>query len=212
MGDQITPLFNKFLETVMRTVNVAVSNGPMRSNLHNTLLPFNGAQGIEGPLRGFFEHPPSHIAAVNALDHTQFTGPILLPQGSFPIGDVLNVCSKLGPMHFGEVWLALVDVAEAANTKAINGAAARTYLRQQTSPLTAMVPSQEQLNGIMGSIMPMLGAFPNLRDSVMRIMQDRPSGAEPDLNTVVDQVQDILLGPMLHTGTCDVSQMCAHRT
>ena len=51
-----------------------------------------------------------------------------------------------------------------------------------------------------------------LRDSILRsiaqvpctsamppIMQDRPDGSEPDLNGVVDQVQEILLGPMLQS-------------
>lgn len=120
-------------------------------------------------------------------------------------------------------WLALIALAEAANPQGINAGAARSYLQQQMSP-GAMIPTQEQLHGIMGSILSMLNAFPGqsvvakstrsvctLRDSIVNIMHDRAPGTEPDLNAVVDQVQELLppwflflwqrkpwpLGPML---------------
>ena len=146
MNGNVCALFYTFLETVLQKVNTQMPEGPMQTDVRNSVMSFIGVALSEKHICDYFEHPPAHVAAVNTLDHTQFTGPLVVfrvgcsawrrltmtsPGGSFPLTDVLGVCSKFGPVHYGEVWLALVNVAEAANPTAINSSAIRAYLRQQ---------------------------------------------------------------------------------
>ena len=81
----------------------------------------------------------------------------------------------------------------------ISSGEGRNYIRQQmaSNPSLPTPPSIGQLDGIMNS---MLTAFPGLQDCVNKIMQttcNQNGTGEPDMNSIVDQVQQVLLGPMM---------------
>ena len=104
------------------------------------------------------------------------------------------------PVLYGRVWLPLLDVAEIANPSQIRAKEGRDFIQQQMS-LTPVappaMPSMEQLDGILKSV---LGGFPGLQECIGKIVQGAtPSdpNKEADLNDVVDQVQNVLVGPLM---------------
>lgn len=111
-------LFRSFLNTVLHAVDSASNDLALRMDVRSRMTPFQSAMGNRDAIRDYFQHPPSHVVAVNTLDHTRFTGsenmprrwgailwprPLPLMQGSFPLPDIMAICSKLGPVHYGEV-------------------------------------------------------------------------------------------------------------
>ena len=156
------------------------------------------------------------MVAVNTLDHTQFVCPLSVSGvGSLCLQSILQQFSGRGPVPYGKVWLALLDVAEAANPAQLRTKEGREYIRQQMAsqkvpgPGELMLPSSAQLDSLMGTV---LNAFPGLQDCISKIVQGAHNGGstEPDLNGVVDQtqgrpgspdvpgaVQNVLLGPLM---------------
>ena len=144
---------------------------------------------------------------MNALDHSQFVHPLSLPGGGvLCLRTVLDAFSRQGPIPYGRVWLQLLDVAEKANPSQVRAREGKEYIQQQmalsslpNSPQPVEVPrmpSSAQLDDIMGSV---LNAFPGLQACIGKIVQgaSNGNGGEADLNSVVDQVQNVLLGPLM---------------
>ena len=156
----------------------------------------------EAAIRAYFDQPPAHIAAVNSLDHNQFLHPLVVPNVcSIPLREVLEAFSCLGPIPYGRVWLSLLDVAELANPAQVRTAEGRAYIQKQINHSITTVPtgppSMEQLDNIMKSV---LGGFPGLQDCLGKIVQGSNDGSgEADLNDVVDQVQNVLVGPLMQS-------------
>ena len=170
-------------------------------NMFQPLTPPDREAVTEAAIRAYFDQPPAHIAAVNSLDHNQFLHPLIVPNVcSIPLREVLEAFSCLGPIPYGRVWLSLLDVAELANPAQVRTAEGRAYIQKQINqPITTVpgvVPSMEQLDGIMKSV---LGGFPGLQDCLGKIVQGSTSSNEADLNDVVDQVQNVLVGPLMQS-------------
>ena len=196
--------FVTFCSTLLRTAEAHMPDEAQRSALAQRIAAVAALTEEQGTpvVIAFFEQPPAHIAAVNALDHSQFISPLAFP--ALPplcLRDLLEAFSRLGPVPYGLVWLALLDVAEAANPVAVQGclAAGREYIRQQINPSLPVVamPSPTQLEGMLGTL---LGGFPGLQECVNKILQAQEGGGsgEANFNDVVDQVQETLLGPILN--------------
>ena len=195
--------FTAFCDTLLRTAEEHMKDEAARASLAQHVTPARNAVPVSGAaaIVAFFEHPPAHRAAVNALDHTQFVQSMTLCEGiSLPLRDIMEAFSKLGPVPYGTVWLALLDVAEASGVQG-HLAACRDYIRQQMSPPTAgplvNIPNNAQLESLLSTI---LGGFPGLQECVNKIVtsqEERPGGGEAALNEVVDKVQEVLLGPIL---------------
>lgn len=180
----------------------------------------------EGPgeraLQMFFTEVPAHISAVSNLDHSQFVNPLCLsPAVRINLCNVLAPFKALGLGVYGDVWLRLLDVAEAAGPGTFqNTGSAREYIRirQQQVQVDALppdaglapprdpfsggvsMPSPAQLDGVLQTV---LGAFPGLRDSVSQIVASAEAadaaggGVQGSMNAVVDHVQQLLTGPLL---------------
>lgn len=108
--------------------------------------------GSEGPgeraLRAFFTEVPAHIAAVNNLDHTQFVNPLCFGPVRVALGDVLAPFKALGLGPYGDAWLRLLDVAEAAGPGTFpDTGSARQYIRMRQEQTAAGLPS-ERFNGL----------------------------------------------------------------
>jgi hypothetical protein len=175
---------------------------------------------VEEALIDYFDQPPTHIAAVNALDHSQFVNPLTIPGvGTLCLRSMLELFSHQGPGPYGQVWLSLLDIAEKANPNQIRAQEGRDYIQTQmsitaTPPTVPPIPSAAQLDTIMGSV---LNAFPGLQECIGKIVQGASTGpgGEADLNNVVDQVQNVLLGPLLQNiksanpGAPDISEPLA---
>lgn len=162
----------------------------------------------DGALTAYFDQPPAHVVAVNTLDHTQFVCPLSVPGvGSLCLQSILQQFSGRGPVPYGKVWLALLDVAEAANPVQLRTKEGRAYIQQQMAThndgtdgkgcappipgesMQPMMPSSAQLDNLMGTV---LSAFPGLQDCISKIVQgvhNNGGSGEPDLNGVVDQTQ-----------------------
>ena len=163
---------------------------------------------VEEAIIAYFDQPPAHVAAVNSLDHSQFLNPLNIPgAGAICLRTVLETFSRKGPIPYGSMWLPLLDVAEKANPSQVRAREGREYIQQQMAVTTIpSAPSAQQLDNIMGSV---LSAFPGLQECVGKIVQGTNSGSgihsprmvvcsrETDLNVVVDQVQNVLLGPLM---------------
>lgn len=172
--------------------------------------------GGERALRAFFTEVPAHVGAVDNLDHTQFVNPLCLsPACRVSLCDLLAPFKQASVAAYGEVWLRLLDVAEAAGGPGAFGnlESARAYirLRQQEAaggaPAAgaagaagdAFLPSPAQLDGVLQAV---LGAFPGLRECVSQIAAAAEVSAgspEGALDGVVDQVQRVLTGPLVQT-------------
>lgn len=160
-------------------------------------------------LRNYFQIP-AHVVAVNQLDHSQFLNDLVLggSDPTIPLRQVLEDFSKIGPQSHGEVWLALLDVAEICNPTDIHAAPGRAFIQRQVGVVSAShrpqpttappltMPDPAQLDSILGSV---LSAFPGLQQCVTSLMNSSQSGADPDLNSVVDQVQNTLLDPIVQS-------------
>ena len=155
--------FKTFQDTVVGLANQYIQDEAKRTAAGAMFAPFSNPDVgpiTESALRAYFEQPPAHVAAVNSLDHAQFVNPLVVPNvASVPLRDILGEFSALGPVPYGTVWLALLDVAEIANPVGIRTKESRDYVRQQmNSPNHALsIPSAPQLDSIMSSI---LSAFP----------------------------------------------------
>ena len=142
--------------------------------------------------------------------------------------DLLAPFKSIGLGAYGDVWLRLLDVAEAAGPGTFqNAGSAREYIRMRQQqpppqpgdavpaatfgsgdPLTGgggaaasmMMPSPAQLEGVLQTV---LGAFPGLRDGVAQIVNSAEAagaaggGVQGSMDAVVDQVQQLLTGPLL---------------
>ena len=201
-GDAGSPLWARFLvfcDAVQRYAGDHLSDPACVEQLRGVLTPVaQMAPGDGEPvLRSFFEQPPSHIAAVNSLDHTLFANDLVFAACTLSLRQVMAAFCNI-PKAYGPLWLLLLDVAEAANPEGVQADAGRAYIQQQLGGLVGgapAAPNPAQLEGMLGSI---LGAFPGLQECVSKIMTTREGGsAEADLNQVVDQVQSVLLGPIL---------------
>jgi hypothetical protein len=178
MADVVT-LFRTFRDTLFQQLEShQQSLSPDAQQVVRRALDGLGtvsAAGVEGALRAFFDHPPSHVTAVNSLDHSLFVTPIAFPGCSFPLREVLTAFSKI-PMAYGSLWLGLLDVAQAANPGQIQSAPGRAFIQQQmvggamatTStdppPIGGLNPSQ--LEGMLCSV---LGAFPRVSPVIGRV-------------------------------------------
>ena len=208
----MTTLYESFLQfgTVLLPLveQAEPRNEPLVQQLTQTFSALTPAHGpsVEEALVGYFDQPPAHIAAVNALDHSQFVNALVLHGvGTLCLRTILEIVSRQGPIPYGRVWLSLLQVAERANPTQVRSREGREYIMQQMAMVPSQpqpqgtappMPSPAQLDNIMGSV---LSAFPGLQDCIGKIIQgaSQGNGGEADLNSVVDQVQNVLLGPLL---------------
>ena len=198
--------FQTFCDTVLRVGASHAADPQCTEQLREVLAPAQALAAAEGEpvLRAYFESPPSHVAAVNTLDHTLFANDLVFPTCSLSLRQMLGAFSHL-PVAYGPLWLALLDVAQLANPQGVQTDAGRHYIVQQMAAgagagvvaAPSPGPAGPNLEGILGNI---LGAFPGLQDCVNKILANRDTGApETDLNQVVHQVQTVLLGPVLES-------------
>ena len=199
-GGGIWPCFLTFCDMLLRSAKEHLPDQACQENLHSVLMPVTQVTASDGEpvLRSYFEQPPSHVAAVNSLDHTLFTNDLVFPACTLSLRQAMSVFSNI-PRAYGPLWLALLDVAQLANPDGVQADAGRKYIQQQlgvmVTPASGGGGGTAQLEGMLGSI---LGAFPGLQDCMSKIMASRDGSApEADLNQVVDQVQNVLLGPIL---------------
>ena len=97
-----TPLlqaWNALQETILRMADQHILDDSKRAALRAMFAPFSDPQAAiatEPAVRTFFEQPPAHVAAVNSLDHSQFVGPLHIPNiTSIPLRDILIRMSLL---------------------------------------------------------------------------------------------------------------------
>ena len=168
-----------FGEAVCATAQQYMGDEAQRQSLLTMFQPLTHPDteaSVDAAVRAYFEQPPAHVAAVNSLDHTQFMHALVIPNVcSIPLRDVLEASSCLGPIQYGWIWLPSLDVAEIANPTHIRAKDGRDYIQQQMSltpvvatPPSSSVPSMEQLDGIMKSV---LGWFPGLQECIGKIVQ-----------------------------------------
>lgn len=191
--------FRLLCDTVARAAEETLPDGEARVQIREVVLRCRQVDdaGMEASVRGYFQHPPAHAAAVTSLDHTQFVAPLVLAGGvAFPMRDVLGAFCSL-PAAYGAVWLAVLDVAEGTG---MGCAAARSYIRQQigsaSSTPAATPPTAPPLHNVMGTI---LGAFPGLQECMDQITQGGGAAGAGGSEDVVGRVQDIILGPVLES-------------
>jgi hypothetical protein len=191
------PQFLVFCETVHRCTQEHLTP-ECATQLQHVLTPVVQVVAGEGEpvLRAYFEQPPSHLAAVNSLDHTLFVNDLAFSTCSLSLREVMAVFSKV-PGAYGPLWLALLDVAQAANPQGVQADAGRAFIRQQMGSVAAQPPTPPprdtaQLEGILGNL---IGAFPGLQDCMSQIMSVREG--ETDITQVVEKIQDVLLKPIM---------------
>lgn len=158
----------------------------------------------EQALRAYFTEVPAHVAAVNNLDHSQLVNPLCLaPHCAVSLREVLTPFKEASVAAYGDVWLRLLDLAEAAAPNAYpNAASAREYIRMRMTDAAitatpAGVAPATQLDGILQSV---FGAFPGLHDCVAQLTAaaDAAGGdTTAGLGSMFDQVQQLLTGPMM---------------
>jgi hypothetical protein len=95
----------------------------------------------EQVLVDFFRVSP-HRLAVQTLDYSLFVRPIPFVGRPFPLHDAMAVCSPLGALWFGRVWLRLIDVAEAAGVPDCEKA--RDFINEQKMSVAVVTVKKEQ--------------------------------------------------------------------
>ena len=170
-------------------------------------------------LVAYFVDVPAHRTACVQLDQSMFVHPIPLPGAPVPLGAILDRLSKLGPVPFGTVWMAVLDLAVACDA-GLDVAGARNYIQQRMSAslvappatpagaggLAALgdmpMPNQAQLDGILNA---MMNAFPGLGEVVQQVVApilesvNQPGAANgaDGATQVIENLQNTLLKPLL---------------
>lgn len=164
-------------DTIVQQIDANPLDPAVRAQLQAVIanLAAVPAEGADAVLTAYFEQPPSHVAAVNTLDHSQFVTSIPFTGCLFPLRDVLLAFSKL-PAAYATIWLALLDVAQASNPSQIQSGPGRAFIQQQmlsTTVSNVNVPQPPQLDGMLNTI---LGAFPDAFPGIHPRSPGKPLG------------------------------------
>lgn len=131
----------------------------------------------ENAIRSFFTDVPAHVMAIRNLDHSCFVNSLVLQSGRISLLSIMEMFAHNGRVPYGRVWLALLDVAHAANPSGIDPEPGRKYIvdlmRSGDSNANACVPhsnpnnNNNTNNNVFGDL---LVAFPGLQDCITKLM------------------------------------------
>lgn len=222
MDENLIAKWIVFMQTVRACADEFLSKTP---DIHSSVL---AAFGPGSETDGYWMRPgvasalriycggeiPASREAILSLNHGLFPNCLILNGHHVNISHIVNAFTAAGQLACGRVWLALLDVADAAQPNTSDTNQARTFIQSRicsgsdstgmdlsTPNVMAMPASLPPLDQLLGSV---LGSFPGLQDTLQQLLVnamgpsgDNGSGGQ-SVNAMLDNVQETLLQPLLN--------------